>query len=445
MSNPIRHRLRSRIVFSMLIFGTLLSALFALSALLLQEYVTDQLISDTLSEEVDQYLRQLRVDPTSAEPFYSRIEGFVTRPGQAAIVPMEFRNLPSGVHEVTTSRGEFRAAVRKADDFWVFLTYDVTANQQITRQLWIAMVAVVLGFSLLSLLLGQWSAGRVMRPVSDLAMRVRAMSHASKPEPLEEHFANDEVGELAQALDHYVEQLRDRAERDQAFNADVSHELRTPLAVIIGATELLQCLSDLPDKAQPKLLRIARSARQMVDITTALLYLARAERGVTNESNARDVTAITADVVEQYRPLLGSKPLQIVTELEIEINVIAPESVLAVTIGNLLGNAIRYSPAGTITVLTAPGRVEIRDQGPGIAEEDMPHVFDRHYRAANKFSASGGSAGGGGQQSHVAASGSGLGLAIVKRLASLYGWDIELKNRPEGGLSATIWFYGQSS
>jgi len=439
MPKLIRHRLRSRIVFSMLIFGTLLSAMFALSALLLQEYVTDQLISDTLREEVDQYLRQLRVDPTSAEPFYSRIEGFVTRPGQADIVPIEFRDLPSGVHEVSTARGEFRAAVRKADDFWVFLTYDVTANQQITHNLWIAMVAVVLGFSLLSLLLGQWSAGRVMRPVSDLANRVRAMSSADKPEPLADHFANDEVGELAQALDHYIDQLRDRAERDQAFNADVSHELRTPLAVIMGATELLQSMPDLPDKAQSRLLRIARASRQTVDITTALLYLARAERGVTNESNARDVTAITADVVEQYRPLLGSKPLRIETDLHTEVNVIAPESVLSVTIGNLLGNAIRYSPEGTITVLTASGRVEICDQGPGIDAADMPHVFDRHYRAVAK------SVAGDRQHNSASATGSGLGLAIVKRLASLYGWDIELKNRPQGGLSATIWFYGRSS
>ena len=439
MSKLIRHRLRSRIVFSMLILGTLLSAMFALSALLLQEYVTDQLISETLSEEVDQYLRQLRVDPTRAEPFYSRIEGYVTRPGQAEIVPAEFRDLPSGVHEVSTARGVFRAAVRKADDFWVFLTYDVTSNQEITRQLWVAMVAVVLVFSLLSLLLGQWSAGRVMRPVSDLASRVRAMSVVSKPEPLAEHFANDEVGELAQALDHYVEQLRERAARDQAFNADVSHELRTPLAVIIGATELLQNMPDLPEKAQPRLLRIARAARQTVDITTALLYLARAERGVTDESNARDVTAITADVVKQYRPLLGNKPLQITTELHTEVNVIAPESVLAVTIGNLLGNAIRYTNAGTITVLTAPGRVEILDQGPGIDAADMPHVFERHYRAADRAGASAN-----GQKSKSATSGSGLGLAIVKRLASLYGWDIELNNRDGGGLRATIWFYGQA-
>ena len=439
MSNLIRHRLRSRIVLSMLIFGTFLSMLFAVSALLLQEYVTDQLISDTLSEEVDQYMRQLRVDPTSAEPFYSRIEGYVTRPKQADIVPPEFRDLSTGVHKVTTGRGEFRAAVRKAEDFWVFLTYDVTSNQQITRQLWIAMVAVVLVFSLFSLLLGQWSAGRVMRPVSDLANRVRALSSADKPEPLTDHFANDEVGELAQALDHYVEQLRDRAARDQAFNADVSHELRTPLAVIIGATELLQSMPDLPDKAQPRLLRIARAARQTVDITTALLYLARAERGVTDESNARDVTAITAAVVEQYRPLLGNKPLQIKTELDTEVNVIAPESVLAVTIGNLLGNAIRYTPSGDITVLTAPGRVVILDQGPGIDAADLPHVFDRHYRAADRTAMAAN-----GQKAKSATTGSGLGLAIVKRLASLYGWDIELNNRNEGGLRATIWFYGQA-
>ncbi len=422
-----RRRLRSRIVFSFVLFGTILSVLFAASALALQEYITDQLISRTLRDELNQYVVQLRADPTQVEPFYSRIQGYVTRPNQADIVPEAFRGLSTGVHKVDSATGMYRAAIRKDDDYWVFLTYDVTANRSITNRLVAALVGTVLAFSVLSLGLGLWSAGRVMQPVRDLAERVRRLTASSKPEPLSDHFADDEVGQLAAALDTYAVQLRERVERDHAFNADVSHELRTPLAVITGATELMLNMPELPAKAQERLFRIARAARQSTDITTALLHLARAERGVTEDSNARDLSSVVANVIELYEPLIGDKDLSIDADLENRVNVIAPESVIAVTVGNLLGNAIRYSPSGVIRVNVRPGSIVIQDQGPGIDEQDLPRIFDRHYRGKE----SGGK-------------GAGLGLAIVKRLCELYGWQVHFQNAKEGGLRAEIWFYGQT-
>ena len=75
-----RHRLRSRIVVSFLVLGTMLSGLFALSTLFLQNYLEDRLIGETLAREVDAYVDQLKSDPTSTEPFYTRIQGYVTRP-----------------------------------------------------------------------------------------------------------------------------------------------------------------------------------------------------------------------------------------------------------------------------------------------------------------------------------------------------------------------------
>ncbi len=422
-----RRRLRSRIVFSFMLFGTLLSVLFAASALALQEYITDQLISRTLRDELNQYVVQLRANPTQVEPFYSRIQGYVTRPHQAEIVPEAFRELPAGVHKVASSTGLYRAAIRKDDDYWVFLTYDVSSNRSITRRLVTALIGTVLAFSVLSLALGLWSAGRVMKPVRDLANRVRQLAASSKPQRLASNFADDEVGQLAAALDTYAVQLRERAERDNAFNADVSHELRTPLAVITGATELLLNMPELPDKVYERLLRIARAARQSTDITTALLHLARAERGVTEDSNARDLSVVVANVIELYQPLIGDKDLRIKSDLESQVNVIAPESVIAVTVGNLLGNAIRYTPSGVIQVTVRPGAIVIQDQGPGIDEQDLPRIFDRHYRGKESGS-----------------KGAGLGLAIVKRLCELYGWQVRFQNATEGGLRAEIWFYGET-
>ena len=109
-----RRRLRSRIVLSFLVFGTLLSASFAVSALFLQNYVEDQLIGATLKQELDDYVDQLRLDPSVVEPFYTRIQGYITRPGDPnQTVSAEVRGLPEGVHEVRISGDVFKAAVRK--------------------------------------------------------------------------------------------------------------------------------------------------------------------------------------------------------------------------------------------------------------------------------------------------------------------------------------------
>jgi len=422
-----RRRLRSRIVLSFLLFGTLLSALFALSTLSLQNYLEDQLIGTTLKQELDDYVSQLRLDPSIVEPFYTRIQGYITRPGDPnQTVSAEVRDLATGVHDVKISGGVFKVAVRKEEDLWAFLIYDVSDNQRIKKQLILALVGVVLVFSILSFTLGAWSSRRVMKPVTDLAARLDTLSEESKPERLSEHFADDEVGQLATALDSYADRLHHLVERDREFNADVSHELRSPLTVITGATELLLAQPDLEPKVRTRLLRIARAARQSADITTALLHLVRAEQGTDKDSTAHNVGRIVNEVVHLYEPLVGNKPLVLRVSEEDRVSVIAPESVVAVTVGNLIGNAMRYTAEGEVLITIGNGRVWVEDTGPGIPEKDLERVFERHYRGQN-----------------ISGKGSGLGLAIVKRLCELYGWSIHFSNRESGGLRAELRFFGE--
>ena len=118
-----------------------------------------------------------------------------------------------------------------------------------------------------------------MSPVSELAQRLRDSGRSSQPEALAAHFPDDEVGELAKALDDYSSRLTDVVKRDREFNADVSHELRTPLAVIKGAVELLLSRPDLDDKTRSRLQRIQRAEQQCTDLISALLLLSRNERG----------------------------------------------------------------------------------------------------------------------------------------------------------------------
>jgi len=420
-----RRRLRSRIVLSFLIFGTLLSVLFAISTLFLQNYLEDELIGSTLEQELDDYINQLRLDPTVVEPFYTRIQGYVTRPGDPnQTVDADIRELPSGVHNVRIGSAVFKAAVRKDDDLWVFLIYDLTENQRLKQQLLLALIGVVLVFSLLSFTLGAWSSRRVMKPVTDLADRLATLSGEGQPRKLSTQFADDEVGQLAMALDSYAERLHQLVERDREFNADVSHELRSPLTVITGATELLLAQPDLDPKIRTRLLRIARAARQSADITTALLHLVRAEQGIDRESSAQNVGQVVRDLVHLYEPLIGNKDLQLEVKEIDKVSVIAPEAVIAVTVGNLIGNAMRYTNSGQVVITIGSGRAVIEDTGPGIPEEDLDRVFERHYRGQN-----------------ITGKGSGLGLAIVKRLCELYGWSIQFSNRSSGGLRAELLFF----
>jgi signal transduction histidine kinase len=404
----------------------LLSGLFAISTLLLQSALEDELIGSTLKQELDDYLVQLRQDPTLVEPFHTRIQGFITRPGDPnQRVTAKIRNLETGVHEVETTEGYFKAAVRKDEDLWAFLIYDISENQRLTNRLVWSLVTAVIVFSMLSLALGLWSSRRVMKPVTDLAERLSQLGEETPSPGLARWFPDDEVGQLAAALDAYAERVHHLVERDREFNADVSHELRTPLAVISGATELLLAQQDLPEKTRLRILRIARAARQSSDITTALLHLVRAEQGVNQDSEAQDVCKIVDKLIHLHEPLLDNKPLELKIVSEDKVSVIAPESVIAVAVGNLISNAIRYTPSGEVVCTIGSGRVMVEDTGTGIPEEELSQVMERHYRGEG-----------------VSGSGSGLGLAIVKRLCELYGWSIRFENRKSGGLRAELSFFG---
>ena len=422
-----RRRLRSRIVLSFLLLGTLLSVLFAVSTLILLDLVEDKLIGDTIAQELNDYVDKLRLDPTVVEPFYTRIQGYITRPGDPnRTVSTEVRELPPGVHDVRISGQVHKVAIRKEDDLWAFLIYDVSDNQRIKHLLVFSLIGVVVLFSIFSFMLGVSASTRVMKPVTDLAARLDTLSEEGKPERLSGSFADDEVGQLASALDSYAERLQHLVDRDREFNADVSHELRSPLTVITGATELLLAQPDLDEKVRTRLLRIARAARQSADITTALLHLVRAEQGIDSEIRAQNVGRIVGDVVHLYEPLIGNKDLVIRVESEDRVSVIAPEAVVAVTVGNLIGNAMRYTQEGEVVITTGNGRVLVEDTGPGIPEEDLERVFERHYRGQN-----------------ISGKGAGLGLAIVKRLCELYGWSIRFSNREAGGLRAELRFFGE--
>jgi signal transduction histidine kinase len=425
-----QRRLRSRIILSFFLFGSLLTAAFALAAVLLRGYLEDQLIGRQLSFEIDNYAEAFARDPNNTLMQFSRIQGFVFSERKRANVPMAWRDLPEGVHTITDDHqsggpAAYKLAVRKRDDIWFFLQYDISHELQLRQRLTWGLVFVVAVFAALSALIAFWSASRVMRPVADLAARLSRFGKGGGPERLAPHFANDEVGQLAATLDDYAGKLTELVVRDREFNADVSHELRTPIAVIRGATELLLAQNDLPEKTRQRLLRIDRAARQSNELIEALLLLSRNERQGPAHAETTDVVAVVEQVVEIQRAQIGGKTLdvKIVRQDDEPVSVGAPSAVLSVALSNLIGNAIRYTPQGEIRVVVDTHGVRVEDEGPGIDAKDVDRLFMRGVR--------GDGAGG---------KGAGLGLAIVKRLCDLYGWRVSLAPGETRGAVATLRF-----
>ena len=419
-----RRRLRTRIIVTFTLLGFCLTALFGYATTLLRTRVENQLLSEALNRNIDAYASAFQRDPGNATFSFEGVKGWVYANERLGNTPEEWRKLGEGIHELHgVEDGKpfaYKLAVRRTPTHAFFLAYDMTQTLQGQHQQNRALIAAVVVFTALALVLGWWSASRVMAPVSDLAQRLRRSGTSSDPEALAPYFPEDEVGELAKALDDYAERLTVVVQRDREFNADVSHELRTPLAVIRGAVELLLSKPELDDRTRTRLQRIQRSEQQCTDLIGALLLLSRNERAIGQCNVAR----VAQQLLDSHRAQLGGKPVTLHLEGETGVVLDAPESALAVALGNLVGNAVKYTPSGEVVVRVNAGSVDVIDSGPGLSAEDAAKLFQRGYRGTHAGHSQGG----------------GIGLSIVRRLCDLYGWDVRVRPGDDKGVVATLRF-----
>lgn len=424
-----RRRLRSRIILSYVLLGFGLTLALAFATNWARTRVETQLVEDLMNRNLDESWKRFE-QSGGREPVVpvQQLRAFFYTPDKfddLRIHRPEWYALDDGIHNMTVveedgSKSYYKLGVRKTPQAWFFLAYDMSQSARGEKQFNNALIGVVIVFTGLSLLVGWWAASKVMSPVSDLAQRIRRSGNSSDPEALAPHFPQDEVGELAKALDDYAARLTEVVQRDREFNADVSHELRTPLAVIRGAVELLLVRPDLDERTRTRLQRIQRAEQQCTDLIGALLLLSRNERA----QGACDVAKVALQQLESHRAQLAGKPVELRLEGETGVMLDVPDSALAVALGNLIGNAVKYTPSGEVVVCVHRDAVEVVDSGPGLSAEDAANLFTRGYRG-----------------SHAGASqGGGIGLSIVRRLCTLYGWDVQVSPGADKGVVARLTF-----
>ena len=425
-----RRRLRTRIILSFVLLGFGLTVLFAYAAILARQRVENALVEDVMNRNLDEsWHRFERSGGRAPEAPVEQMRAYFYTPDKferVREIKPEWYAMKDGIHNITDigpggGPHSFKLGVRKTPQAWFFIAYDMSQTVRAEVQFERAVYASIVVFTIFSLLVGWWSASRVMRPVTELAARLRAYRGSSQPRKLAVHLPDDEVGQLAEALDDYAERLTEVVQRDREFNADVSHELRTPLAVIKGAVELLLSRPDLDERTRARLQRIQRAEQQCTDLIGSLLLLSRNERG----QGSSDVAKVAEQLLDSHRAQLGGKPLELRLEGDPGLVVEAPEAALSVALGNLVGNAVKYTPQGEVVVRLQADAVQVVDTGPGLSEEDAARLFQRGYRGTHSGHSQG----------------AGIGLSIVGRLCDLYGWDVSVRPRQDGGhgVVATLW------
>lgn len=273
----------------------------------------------------------------------------------------------------------------------------------------------------LAALAGWLFARRISRPIEDLAGTADTIAHTQDLTRHIEVTGNDEVARLGSSFNTMLTALRDSVAKQRQLVQDASHELRTPLTSLRANTELLQ-RPGLDDAERAAILDDMRAeVDELVTLSAELSALATDQR-TAEQPGVIDLVDVAEEIAARARRRTDS-PVTVITGDGTIVS--ARPSQLERAVSNLVDNAIKFSDGGSpIEIAVGSHRVEVRDHGPGIADEDKPRIFDRFFRSTATRSMPG----------------SGLGLAIVSQFAEDHGANVYVLDNAGGGTIVGIQF-----
>lgn len=280
----------------------------------------------------------------------------------------------------------------------------------------------------ISLALALFLSYRLLLPVHALTRAAGRLAQGDLSQRVQV-IGNDELAQLGQAFNHMAASLQKSEENRRAMTADIAHELRTPLAVQRAHLEAFQ--DGIYSPTSENLNSVLEQNLLLTRLVDDLRTLALADAGqLSLDFQPVDLVAIAQGSIEQFTPQAEARQVELRFDPPGQCRSITADSTrLGQILGNLLSNALRYTPTGgriTMAVNCLGERIQltVHDSGPGISEASLPHVFERFYRGDRSRSRSEG--------------GSGLGLAIARQLAHAHGGELTATNHPQGGAIFTL-------
>jgi two-component system OmpR family sensor kinase len=272
-----------------------------------------------------------------------------------------------------------------------------------------------------------WIVARAVRPVRGFAGALRRR-RPDDVEPISVDGLPDEVRPVAEALNDLLARLRSALDRERAFLADAAHELRTPITALDLQAQALAGASD--DRRAIAVGELRAGVKRVGRLVEQLLALAREQHGASGSASTLDLAELVRRTVAEFVPLAEAAQIDLGIESADPVRVAGDADALRRLLGNLLDNAVRYTPAGgriDVEVRREDGNpahalVTVVDTGPGIPPVERERVFDRFHRVPG-----------------TAGTGSGLGLALARSIATRHDGEVLLQDGPEGrGLRAVV-------
>jgi signal transduction histidine kinase len=296
---------------------------------------------------------------------------------------------------------------------------------------------------------GYWLATRALRPVRLITRAAEEIEETDLSRRLKIK-SRDELGALAATFDRMLARLEAAFARQRQFTSNASHELRTPLSIVAAEAESALTTPRSPDEYRRALEVIQSETAYMGQLVGRLLTLARADAGQLGlRDDPLDLSDVALEVVERLAPFAHARGVVLSTGTLPELRVVGDRTALSMALGNLVENAIKYAGhgeqprGGRVRVETGAAErdverhvawVRVADDGPGIAAEDVPHVFERFYRANSARN-----------REHAPSAacdsppdGSGLGLAIAHEIAVVHGGAIGVRTVVGSGAEFTF-------
>jgi heavy metal sensor kinase len=308
-----------------------------------------------------------------------------------------------------------------------------SAELQVAQLVTTILIAFLVGI-VPAVLVGRWIAGRALEPVDSMITEIREITdgrslHRRLPVPMEK----DELARLAATLNQMWTRLERSFVALRRFTADASHELKTPLTVVRAGVERAITRPDMPPETLAALEETLQEVNRMTELLDSLLTLARADEGRAElHREPVDLREIVEEAGETGELLAEHAGVGMEIRLPPDPVVVSVDrSRLRQLALNLIENAVKYTPRGgqvSVELGNNDGRAvfTVADTGIGIAPGDLPHVFDRFWRADSARTRTSERAG------------TGLGLAICKWIAEAHGGTIDVQSRPGRGTTFTV-------
>ncbi|MFE6285332.1 sensor histidine kinase [Streptomyces sp. NPDC057877] len=344
----------------------------------------------------------------------------VERSGEAHPVSKEFR---AEKYVNNVYMGEFD--VVKLQEVEAAVNYETLGNLRNFSYAVLGVLAVA------SPVIGWILSGRALRPVRAISRTAADIQATDLSQRIRLTGPKDELRELADTIDSMLDRLDEAFRAQRQLIDDASHELRSPLAIIRANLDAVLTAED-SDEAERRAAAhgVDRATTRMTRLVEDLLATARRSAPALADADV-DLAAAAGEACEEYAPLAAERGLTLQRRLTPGLTVIGDHDALRRSVGNLLSNAVRLAPPGTRITVTA-GRsggwlwTAVRDEGPGILDDDQTRVFDRFWRARP---------GSGNRDRHA-----GLGLAIVRQIVESHGGQVRLFSRVGEGSTFVLWF-----